>query len=238
MRPFPTAKSSDQLLLPLNLDTVSEQETFFVNASNTQAWSWIQAWPRWPNHGLVFYGPDGGGKTYLASLWAKHTKAYTWPLQNDLSSLFEKKAPCLFVDNLLSHLEELEQQEALLQAYNSVCERGGQCLFVSDTPVQSHATLLPDLSSRLKALLTIEIQVPSDELLERIFVHTFKRQQVNVARDVIAFLLRRLKRSVSVAQHTALKLSEESLRHKRPITIDFVKSMGMVSSNQKVLTAQ
>ena len=214
-----------QLLLPLTTEKRTEIDTFFVDKTNQEAWSWIEAWPEWPGHGALLYGPCGCGKSYLAKLWQKKTRAHIWSITQDVGVLFESLKPHLLVNNFTEHLRQRESAEQLLAAYNITREKKGSCLLVGTPPLFSPERDLPDLTSRLKTLLTLEIKVPSDHLLHKVIENLFHAHQATVSPEVISFLTRRIERAMGLARKLANRLATESLRHQRPITIDFVKSV-------------
>ena len=214
----------EQLLLPFSVKPFTQDIPVFTDATNQSAWSFIQMWPNWPGRGMILYGPKGSGKSYLAHIWRQHSKAKIWPLKNGVDSLFEGDPPHIFIENFHHYLDEPTQCEDILRAYNILRERKGSCLLTDIKPL-TQRPILPDLSSRLKTLCAMEIHVPSDHLLFQVADDLFKKNQLRVSSEVIYFLIPRIERSMTKIKTLVTTLSQESLRHQRPITIDFVKKI-------------
>ena len=66
-----------QLRLSLRRPTVHTRDAFVRGASNAQALTALDAWPRWPGGCLVLVGPEGVGKSHLARAWAR-TSMRAW----------------------------------------------------------------------------------------------------------------------------------------------------------------
>ena len=60
-----------QLLLALDHATSFAREDFLAGPSNAAALALIESWPDWPNRVMALVGPEGAGKTHLASIWAE-----------------------------------------------------------------------------------------------------------------------------------------------------------------------
>src|SRR5277367_6117096 len=96
-----------QYLLPLTLPPVFSEDNFFVAACNREAYQWIMAWPTWPAHALMLYGPEGCGKSHLARIWAARAGE---------------------THELIEDIETLRDEEALLHRFNSSRENGRSLL--------------------------------------------------------------------------------------------------------------
>src|SRR6185312_11821170 len=47
------------------------REDFLAGPSNAAALALIERWPDWPSGAVALVGPEGSGKTHLASIWAE-----------------------------------------------------------------------------------------------------------------------------------------------------------------------
>ena len=59
-----------QLALALNHAERLSREDFLPGPSNEAALAMIERWPDWPARALAIAGPQGSGKSHLASIWA------------------------------------------------------------------------------------------------------------------------------------------------------------------------
>ncbi len=66
---------SQQLTLDLALRPALGREDFFVSTSNAAAVNMVDQWPNWPSYGAIIVGPEGSGKTHLASVWQQRSSA-------------------------------------------------------------------------------------------------------------------------------------------------------------------
>ena len=64
-----------QLVLALDHSVSFAREDFMQGPSNTAALALVQRWPDWPDRIVAIIGPEGSGKSHLASIWADATGA-------------------------------------------------------------------------------------------------------------------------------------------------------------------
>jgi chromosomal replication initiation ATPase DnaA len=191
---------------------------FLISASNAAAVGWINRWPDWPSRALALYGPAGCGKTHLAHLWCARASGVILPGE----TLNEK-----LVDRLVSErrhrvaIDDADRapERALLHLYNSCSENRGDVLLAARQPPASWTFALPDLGSRLRAVLAIGIGLPDDALLGAVLVKHFADRQLHVAREVVFYLVRHMERSFAAAADTAARLDSVSLSDRRAITV-------------------
>src|SRR5664279_33868 len=93
-----------QLLLDLSHRTALGRDDFLVAPSNEAAVKLVDDWPDWPAHAVLLVGPEGSGKSHLATVWQVRAKA---PLIA-LGELTTPKAPELLSSGALA----LEYDEA------------------------------------------------------------------------------------------------------------------------------
>jgi len=51
------------------------RDNFLEGAANAQALALIDGWPDWPNRVMMLAGPEGSGKSHLATIWATEAGA-------------------------------------------------------------------------------------------------------------------------------------------------------------------
>ena len=114
--------------------------------------------------------------------------------------------------------EGLTEETALFHLHNTLRERNGALLLTSRAPASAWRIGLADLRSRLNALPTAFIEAPDETLLAQLAMKLFADRQVDVAPDVIAYVLRRMERSPNAVARLVDAADRLSLAAKRPIT--------------------
>jgi chromosomal replication initiation ATPase DnaA len=84
---------------------------------------------------------------------------------------------------------------------------------------------LPDLDSRLRAVVTVGIGLPDDLLLEAVLLKHFADRQLRVTPDVVAHLITHMERSFAAAAEIAARLDSVSLRDRRAITVPLARQI-------------
>ena len=210
-----------QLPLSLNLPPVYSEDNFFVSECNREAYRWIMAWPRWPGHALLIYGPKGSGKTHLGELWAQKAKARTWPS----SSLDTLEASGLPAPWLVENIERTRDERQLLYLFNITREQG-QSLLMTAAVAPSHLPFtLPDLTSRLLASPSVHILQPDDAVLMGAMRKQFADRQVKVGDDVIAYALPRMERSLEKVRELVEYIDQSALAEQKNITVAFIRKL-------------
>ena len=74
-----------QLALALDHAERLMREDFLPGPSNEMALAMIDRWPDWPARILAVVGPEGSGKSHLASIWstkacAGASERWNWPI--------------------------------------------------------------------------------------------------------------------------------------------------------------
>jgi chromosomal replication initiation ATPase DnaA len=211
-----------QLAIELPVRPALGRADFLVSDCNSAALAWIERWPDWPERRLVLHGPQRCGKSHLAQLWCAESGgrliAGTAPVQHAPPFGNGAVPPAIVVDDA-----EAAPEEALLHLYNSCAEAGIGLLVVSREAPVSWPIALPDLASRLRAMLAIGIDPPDDALLGAVLVKHFADRQLRVAPAAIGYLIPRMERSFAMAATLAARLDELALATGRPIGLPLAR---------------
>jgi len=190
---------------------------FLVGAANESAAALIDRFPDWPNRIVVLIGPPGSGKTHLSQIWKDEAGAAEIAARELAAPAIE---PLLAKGRLL--VEDLHEagvdEAALFHLLNRARERQAFLLLTSRRPAASLDLALPDLASRLRAALPAELTAPDDDLLQRVLVKLFADRQLLVDPGVVAFVARRIERSLDAANRVVAALDEAALAAGRPVT--------------------
>lgn len=194
-----------QLSLGLARPPVYTRAAFVTSAANEAALSAIEAWPAWPGGALALIGPEGAGKSHLATVWAERAGAVRY----DGGPVAEGR-PVLVED------ADSIGDEALFHLINRAPSDGGLLLTARTRPAAWPAAL-PDLRSRLNALTVAEIGAPDDALMIAVLESLFREKHIRAAPDLYEFLLRRMERSVTAARAVVARLDEAAAEQGRPV---------------------
>jgi chromosomal replication initiation ATPase DnaA len=193
---------------------------FLVAPSNEIAVSWLDRWPEWPGPALLLHGPPGCGKTHLAHVWQTHAGA----AYRSAAGLTAAEVPGL-AESAALVLDDAERaaERPLLHLFNLVGERRGHLLLTAALSPSRWAIALPDLRSRLLAIPTIAVEPPDEGLVGAILVKLFADRQIDVAEDVLTYLLSRIERSFAAAGAVVERLDRAALAAGRRITVPLAR---------------
>lgn len=199
------------------------RDDFLVAPCNEEAVAWVDRWPDWPGPALVLYGPEGCGKSHLASVWSGTAGAAT-VLAASLSvdrvgDLAVGEAVHIVVEDIDTGID----QAALLHLYNRIAEHGGYLLLTARTAPARMELPLADLASRLRAAPSVEITPPDDALFAALLVKLFNDRQIRIQSEVVEFLVRRIERSFAAAKKLVKAANQLSLADRRAITIPLMR---------------
>jgi chromosomal replication initiation ATPase DnaA len=205
-----------QLALSLKHAEKLSREDFLPGPSNEAALAMIERWPDWPSHALAITGPEGSGKSHLASIWANLSGARVVSARSLQTAMLPDALAtgALVLEDCVSDaIEEL----ALFHLLNLVREQGGYLLMTARTVPTSWTVSLPDLASRLRAVPAVTVSIPDDALLRAVTVKLFADRQLVVDESLVAYLLTRIDRSFAAIQAAVQTLDREALQRKRPV---------------------
>lgn len=206
-----------QLVLALDHAVSFARDDFLPGPSNNAALSLIERWPDWPNRVMALVGPEGAGKSHLASIWAEAAGARTLSAK----LLGETDLPSAFATGALV-LEDLEpaglDERALFHLLNLAREEGAYLLITARMPPASFPLTVRDLISRLRALPVVTLTAPDDALLRSLIVKLAADRQLSVDEPLVNYLANRIERSFVAARAAIARLDEEAMRQHRPVT--------------------
>lgn len=205
-----------QLALPLDHAEKLSREDFLPGPPNEAALAMIERWPDWPARVIAITGPEGSGKSHLASIWALMSGARVMSARAlQTATLPEALATGALV--LENCGEGAVEERALFHLLNLVREQEGYLLMTGRSVPALWDVALPDLASRLRAVPAIAVAVPDDALLRAVMVKLFADRQLAVDESLIAYLLTRVGRSFAAARAAVQTLDREALQRKRPV---------------------
>jgi chromosomal replication initiation ATPase DnaA len=193
------------------------RDNFMEGSANAQALALVDAWPDWPNRVMMLVGPEGSGKSHLASIWAaeagaRSVAAHTLTPANVPGELatgalvVDDIDPAAFDERALFHLLNLARED---EAYVLMTGRALPSAF----SVELH-----DLRSRLRAVSVVTLTPPDDQLFRALIVKFCADRQMTVDESIVSYLATRIERSFAAARLAVDLLAGAALRQRRPVT--------------------
>ena len=157
--------ASRQLPLIIPDTPVYDEASFLEAASNEAARTWLGRTEVWPDRRLTLLGGADRGKTHLVRIWASRIGA-DWLSGPSLSGFPRVTSPFgAAVDDA-----DRADEAALLHLLNAARDLDHPVLLAARLPPAHWATTLRDLGSRLRAITSVEVEAPDDELLRRLLL--------------------------------------------------------------------
>ena len=207
-----------QLVLPLETRSALGRGDFIVAPANERAVAFLDSYPGWTAPAAVLYGPPASGKSHLAAVWAQAAGGRILDaadLQGDIPG------GALVVENIGTGVAEAPLFALL--------ERGAPLLLTAQVPPaewpQAFKLSLPDLVSRVRALLAFPLWAPDDALLMGLAVKLFADRQLAVPEAVVAHMIRSLERSPGAIRDFVARADAAALVAKRPINSSLINEL-------------
>lgn len=200
---------TSQLRLPLQRPDNRRRQDFIVSLANSASVQSLDAWPNWLGGLLALVGPEGCGKSHLALDWAAQAHAATVA---DPATIPNSSRAILFED-----ADRRLDDEVLFHLINACATDGVSLLLTARTPPLEWNCQLPDLRSRLNAMPVALLHPPDDQVLAQVLRKLFRERHIDVAQDLIDYLLRRIERSVPAAAAVVASLDEAGDAQRREI---------------------
>ena len=214
--------TSSQIPMDLPHRVAFEREDFLVAEANRAAVALIDQWPDWPTPAAMLVGPAGAGKSHLGAVWKSASKAASLTA----AELEEARVPALCAAKavLLEDVDQLksERETALFHLMNLAKEEGAYLLMTSKESPANLAIKLPDLASRLRAVVTAELGSPDDELLRAVLEKLFQDRQLRAPEQALSYLATHMDRSIETARKVVAAVDKAALAGKRRITVPLV----------------
>ena len=218
------AAAQAQLILSFAPDISYAAEDFIAGNANEDALALVDAWPNWPYSVVLLYGEKGCGKTHLAHVFARQSKATFL----DAAQIGRAPADQLLTGNhcwVLEDIETVKEAASFAQLLNHVRARGDYLLLTAQSAPARQTFELPDLRSRLMALPAVEMKMPDDALLKAVLAKAFADRQLRLPSDVLEYAVTRLERSYEAAQAFADRLDRAALSSKSAVSLPLARRL-------------
>jgi chromosomal replication initiation ATPase DnaA len=202
--------SPRQMPLPFLRAQPRTKAEFLRAPSNEAALTWLERTEDWPHGRLALWGEAGCGKTHLLHRWVGATGAHLLdgPDLPELAELPElPNAAGLAIDDA----DAMRQEATLLHLLNAAAEARLPVLLAARSPPARWPVRLPDLASRLRAIMAVEIERPDDSLLRALLARLLAERQQRVPPATQDWLLIHLPRSPAALREAVDRLDRAAL---------------------------
>lgn len=193
------------------------RDNFLEGPANEAGLALVESWPDWPNRTMLLVGPEGSGKSHLAAIWAEQSGARS----ASAHALSAAAVPAALATGALV-VEDLRpsdfDERALFHLMNLAREDEAFVLMTSRLAPSAFDLELRDLRSRLRAVPTVSLQPPDDQLFRGLIVKFCADRQLAVDETVVSYLATRIERSYAAIRQAVELLDTEALRLGRPVT--------------------
>ena len=200
------------------------EQDFFVSSNNFSAYKLVESWPTWPGKWLNIFGASGSGKTHLAKILEKKIKKIKLIEANEINDQIIEdlnNLDCLIIDSFKNNIDE----KLLYSIFNQSKQLENYVLINSITSIRNIDFKLQDLKSRIRSLLYIGIELPTDDLLKVIISKNLSDKQIRFNPKIIDFIINNVERSYEKMFKFLKDLDELSLSTGKSININLIKKV-------------
>ena len=213
-----------QLVFKFPFKTKYYEEDFYVSSNNFAAYKLIESWPNWPGKWLNVYGATGSGKTHLSNILGKKIKKLKITKANEVDDKIIDELnllECLIIDNYENNINE----KLLYSIFNYSKQFENYILINSTQPIKEFSYKLEDLNSRMKSLIYIGIDLPTDDLLQVIISKFFSEKQIRVDPKISNYIINNVDRSYEKMFKFIKDIDHLSLSTGKSINIHLIKKV-------------
>ncbi len=213
-----------QLVFKFPFKTKYYEEDFYVSSNNFAAYKLIESWPNWPGKWLNVYGATGSGKTHLSNILGKKIKKLKITKAKEVDDKIIDELnllKCLIIDNYENNINE----KLLYSIFNYSKQFENYILINSTQPIKEFSYKLEDLNSRMKSLIYIGIDLPTDDLLQVIISKFFSEKQIKVDPKISNYIINNVDRSYEKMFKFIKDIDHLSLSTGKSINIHLIKKV-------------
>lgn len=205
-----------QLALALDHAESYAREDFVAGPGNEAALRLIEGWPDWTANTIALVGPEGSGKTHLATIWAAAAGARF--LAGRALGVAELPHALATGALVIEDAAATRDERGLFHLLNLAREQGASLLLTARTAPAAWPVAIPDLASRLRAVPVATLHAPDDAMLRAVIVKVAADRQLVIDEAVVRYVANHIERSFVAARAAVITLDNEALRQGRPVT--------------------
>ena len=197
------------------------EENLIRDKSNSNVLNFLDKFPNWETKLINIVGEKKSGKSFILQLFRKKNQFNYISNKED----FEKKYDELFlVDKLILDGFQINEDK-FFSLINHFILHKKYLIISSRVPLTMLEIKLPDLKSRLKEFLLIEIQNPSDDLIYSLILKYFSDNQIIIKKDLVEYIVKKIDRSYSSIEKFLIKLNDQSIIKKKKIDYKLINEV-------------
>ncbi len=208
-----------QLALPFIHRPSFAVADFLADATNEQARIWINRTPDWPDGRLALWGEAGCGKSHLLHNWAEREGAAVLS-GPELSGL-----PAVPGAMGIDDADLIADEPALLHLLNMARELRRPVLLVGRVPPTEWRIALPDLASRVRAVVAVRVETPRDSLLDALLTRLLSDRQLCLPTAVRDWMRVYLPRTPGALRDAVARLDHAALVEREPIRLSRARAV-------------
>jgi chromosomal replication initiation ATPase DnaA len=205
-----------QLALALDHAESYAREDFVAGPGNEAALRLIESWPDWTANTIALIGPEGSGKTHLATIWAAAAGARV--IAGRALGVAELPHALATGALVVEDAAAVRDERALFHLLNLAREEDASLLLTARTAPTTWPVAIPDLASRLRAVPVATLHAPDDAMLRAVIVKVAADRQLALDEAVVHYVGNHIERSFAAARAAVITLDNEALRQGRPVT--------------------
>ena len=213
--------NKNQLLFDFKFNKSYLDHDYYLSSSNQEAYNLINCWPKWIKKTINLYGEKFSGKSHLASIFEKKTtciKVFSEEFSDETIKNFKTKQALIIED-----LDENFPENLLYTLLNIIEQENKYLLITSLKSLNKFNFKLPDLISRIRNCLTIEIKTPDDNLIYALLIKYLSDRQINIDKKLIEYIIKRIDRSYEKIFFFIHKIDKLSLKKGKRIDLTTIK---------------
>ncbi len=208
---------NNQIFFNYQFSEKNDQENFFVNKSNEDAYKTIT--DNYFDQNIFLYGPEKSGKSHLLNIWKKNNQALIF--ENNFNEIINSNKNIAIDDILIKH-----SQEELFHIINHSKAHNLKILVTSSFDLNYDKNILKDLLSRLKSFYNVKINSPNEEMCKIIMTKLFYEKQIIIKnKEIFNFIFNRVHRTYSDIYSIVQKIDKLSLEKKKQLTIPLIREI-------------
>lgn len=229
-----------QLTLPIELDETFKFENF-NDATNASLIKHIKALlsersnasDEQSYYGGVIWGESSSGKTHflaaISDFYRKQLKGKVcWLEQQSVTraQATQGDAKRLYIfDDLDEAVDDLTAEKNLLSIVEQIKQQNSLLIISSKKSAKRMSVTLADLSSRLQAMDSFELNALEDEHKREVLTQKARQRGFSLSDDVLNWLLTHTSRDLGVLSALLDQIDEASLAQHRKVTIPLIKAI-------------
>lgn len=171
---------------------------------------------RYPEKSVLYTSSEIFIQQYIDSVNNNNRdKFVNWLLSIDV--LILEDIQCLFGQTTV--------QEVILEVFNNLCQKGKQIIITSNRALVDMQSINPQLLSRFKGGLTVELQQPDYVARMAVLKYLLLSTNVEIPEEIIDYIARNIKSNLKDLKGCLHYLISELQLNKKEITLEFIKNV-------------